>query len=278
MTASILTMTDVPQLAEFCAVIIPCIWAGSFRNITSSPKRHLTFKLYVQKILKATQISCTCMILALYYIQKLRSAYPLIHASIGSEVRLFTTALVLANKYLDDNTFTNKTWSEVSSIPVNELNIMEMEFLSALNYTLHLPQDGFYAWVNQCQQWWMTPNLIESASPAHPLFQHDFAAATAAVMVAATVAAVNTLPSPPAPISLKRSFDCYEEEQPHYKKRFTDYNVCKPILSWSSSIPIAQPDFTNQYTNPYSTPTTPANTNLYSYLPFVSTIESDILK
>jgi hypothetical protein len=26
----------------------------------------------------------------------------------GSEVRLFTTALVLANKFLDDNTFTNK--------------------------------------------------------------------------------------------------------------------------------------------------------------------------
>ncbi|KAI8351801.1 cyclin-domain-containing protein [Choanephora cucurbitarum] len=269
MTAPILAMTDASQLAEFCAVIIPCIWAGSFKNITSSPKRHLTFKLYVQKLLKATQISCTCMILALYYIQKLRSAYPLIHASIGSEVRLFTTALVLANKYLDDNTFTNKTWSEVSSIPVNELNIMEMEFLSALNYTIHLPQDDFYAWVNQCQHWWNRPHLKS---------QNDFAAAAAAtataMMVAAAAAAaaaaVNHTPiiqqPPPPPIRMKRSF---EEEQPHYKKRFTDYNVCKPILSWSSSIPI-QPD-------PYATPTTPANI-YHHYLPFVSTIESDILK
>ncbi|OBZ88672.1 hypothetical protein A0J61_03270, partial [Choanephora cucurbitarum] len=163
------------------------------------------------------------------------------------------------------------TWSEVSSIPVNELNIMEMEFLSALNYTIHLPQDDFYAWVNQCQQWWNRPQLAES--------QNDFAAyttaAATAMMVAAAAAAaaaINhhtpTIHSSSPPIRMKRSFD---EEQPHYKKRFTDYNVCKPILSWSSSIPISQPD-------PYSTPTTPANTNIYHYLPFVSTIESDILK
>lgn len=105
---SILSITNPSQLADFCAVIVPCIWAGSFKRALLSPKRHAAFKIYVQKILKATQISCTCMILALHYIQRLRTAYPAIRASIGSEVRLFTTALVLANKYLDDNTFTNK--------------------------------------------------------------------------------------------------------------------------------------------------------------------------
>jgi hypothetical protein len=106
----ILSITNTSQLAEYCAVIVPCIWTGSFKSHQPllNPKRHTAFKLFVQKILKATQISCTCIILALYYIQQLRSAYPSIRASIGSEVRLFTTALVLASKYLDDNTFTNK--------------------------------------------------------------------------------------------------------------------------------------------------------------------------
>lgn len=111
---SILSITNPSQLADFCAVIIPCIWAGSFKRALLSPKRHAAFKVYVQKVLKATQISCTCMILALHYIQRLRAAYPSIRASIGSEVRLFTTALVLANKYLDDNTFTNKVISHNS--------------------------------------------------------------------------------------------------------------------------------------------------------------------
>jgi hypothetical protein len=71
----------------------------------------------------------------------------------GSEVRLFTTALILANKFLDDNTFTNKTWSEVSSVPLNELNIMEMEFLSALHYKTCIHHAQFFSWAAQCQQW-----------------------------------------------------------------------------------------------------------------------------
>ncbi|CDS09411.1 hypothetical protein LRAMOSA10771 [Lichtheimia ramosa] len=115
-------------------------------------KRHESFKVFCHKVLKATQISSACVLLSLYYIHRLRSAYPAIHASIGSEVRLFTTALILANKFLDDNTFTNKTWSDVSGIPVRELNIMEVEFLSALNYNIYISHHKYFAWANQCQQ------------------------------------------------------------------------------------------------------------------------------
>jgi hypothetical protein len=103
---TILQMTSTSQLSDFCAVMVPSIWAGT-KDIFH-PKRHAAFKSYIYKVLKATQISCTCIIAALYYVQKLRLAYPSIQASIGSEVRLFTTALVLANKFLDDNTYTNK--------------------------------------------------------------------------------------------------------------------------------------------------------------------------
>ncbi|KAI8640998.1 cyclin-domain-containing protein [Parasitella parasitica] len=236
MTASfpILSITNPSQLADFCAVIIPSIWAGSFKRALLSPKRHTAFKIYVQKVLKATQISCTCMVLALHYIQRLRTAYPSIRASIGSEVRLFTTALVLANKFLDDNTFTNKTWSEVSSIPINELNIMEMEFLSALDYNIHIPDTQFFAWTSTCQQWWTNSTLMMPMSPATP-------------------------PPPPAVVPMmqpmKRTHDYIDEYATQAtKKRYMDdqapaltpiynynyptppINVCKPILSWSSSV------------------------------------------
>lgn len=95
---SILSITDSSQLTEFCTVILPTIWT---LNISKS-------RQFIQKVLKATQISCTCILVALYYIHRLRSAYPHIDLSIGSEIRLFTTALILANKYLEDSTFTNK--------------------------------------------------------------------------------------------------------------------------------------------------------------------------
>lgn len=204
-----LQTSNATQLAEMCAMIIPCIWAGNFKRPLLSPKRHAAFKSFVLKVLKSTQISSSCVILSLYYVQQLRTAYPSIKASIGSEVRLFTTALVLANKYLDDNTFTNKTWSQVSSIPVNELNIMEMEFLSALNYTIHIPHSVYFDWSQTCQVWWDA--LSVCLTPPQQLVP-----------------------------SQKRSScevdDGAQRKKPFFPSMDSYYIDVKPILSWSSSV------------------------------------------
>ncbi|KAF7723554.1 hypothetical protein EC973_001843 [Apophysomyces ossiformis] len=235
--------------------------------------RYIAFKSFCQKILKATQISCACIVLALYYIHRLRSAYPAIRASTGSEVRLFTTALVLANKYLDDNTFTNKTWSDVSSIPVNELNIMEMEFLSALQYNIHIPDQQFFIWVSQCQQWFpfmqcttatstpaavsMTPVMmyppLKRTIQEAMLHQPSQQAQPASY---ATKRRYHQIPvDMPTMPTLKRTAQEAVLDSPYATKRrhqmpFTppdeplaippypspyDVTICRPILSWSSS-------------------------------------------
>lgn len=150
MSYPILTCSNAAQLSEFVAQMVPKIWTGS--SFTAMG-RSTSFRLFCQNMIKSTQISSPCILVALLYIYKLRFAYPSIRGSMGSEIRLFTTALILANKFLDDNTFTNKTWSEVSSVPLNELNIMEMEFLSALHYKTCIHQVQFFSWAAQCQQW-----------------------------------------------------------------------------------------------------------------------------
>ncbi|KAI9280704.1 cyclin-domain-containing protein [Sporodiniella umbellata] len=185
---SLLQVNDCEQLSQLCTAIVPCIWSLK-RNQAS--KRQAAFKLFVHKVLQATQLSCTCILIALYYIKRLRIAYPVIHPSTGSEIRLFATALVLANKFLEDSTFTNKTWASVSGIPIKELNIMEKEFLSALDYNICISPTDFHAWADQCQHLWLPP------------------------------------PSPP-----KRALG-YDDENMGYKKA---RSMCKPILSWSSSV------------------------------------------
>ncbi|ORZ17857.1 cyclin-domain-containing protein, partial [Absidia repens] len=145
----ILSCEDIWSLAELSTSLVSYIWIGpSSKKINTDG-----FKLFCKKIFKDTQISTCCILLALYYLRQLRSTYPALRATQGSEFRIFTTALILANKYLDDNTFTNKTWSDVSGIPVRELNIMEIEYLTALNYKLHVHCVRFGSWANQCQQW-----------------------------------------------------------------------------------------------------------------------------
>ena len=47
---------------------------------------------------------------------------------------------------LDDNTYTNKTWAEVSGISVQEIHIMEVEFLSNMRYTLYVSDKEWEAW------------------------------------------------------------------------------------------------------------------------------------
>ncbi|KAI7896547.1 cyclin-domain-containing protein [Mucor mucedo] len=198
MPSSILTCTNTIQLSEFVAHLVPKIWTGTPFMTTD---RLNLFRTFCQNIIKATQISSSCILVALFYIYRLRFAYPSIRGSMGSEVRLFTTALILANKFLDDNTFTNKTWSEVSSVPLHELNIMEMEFLSALQYRTCVHHVQFFSWTSQCQHWM-------SQLTARALF----------------------ISTPPSRRMNKRSADHFMVDKTS-KKAYYSHSV----LSWSSS-------------------------------------------
>ena len=50
--------------------------------------------------------------------------------------KLLTLGLMMANKFLDDHTFLNKTWHEITGIPLDELNRMESFFLCRTQFHL----------------------------------------------------------------------------------------------------------------------------------------------
>ncbi|GAB0141373.1 hypothetical protein EsHS_00001970 [Epichloe bromicola] len=72
---------------------------------------------------------------------------PQIKGRAGSEYRLLTVALMLGNKFLDDNTYTNKTWAEVSCFAVQEIHVMEVEFLSNMRYNLLASKEEWEHWI-----------------------------------------------------------------------------------------------------------------------------------
>ncbi len=45
------------------------------------------------------------------------------------------------------NTYTNKTWSEVSGIELNEINKMEREFLAGIDFNLYVDKETYVRWV-----------------------------------------------------------------------------------------------------------------------------------
>jgi hypothetical protein len=112
------------------------------------PDAHPTigFKKWVATILATTQVAQNVILLALLFIYRLKLTNPTVKGKPGSEYRLLTVALMLGNKFLDDNTYTNKTWAEVSGISVQEVHIMEVEFLSNMRYSLFTSKKKWEEW------------------------------------------------------------------------------------------------------------------------------------
>ncbi|KAF4551329.1 Cyclin-like protein 5 [Elsinoe fawcettii] len=107
------------------------------------------FRKWVTTIISTTQVAQNVILLALLFIYRLKRQNPSVQGKEGSEYRLLTVALMLGNKFLDDNTYTNKTWADVSGISVAEVHIMEVEFLSNMKYNLFTSAEQWTKWQTQ---------------------------------------------------------------------------------------------------------------------------------
>lgn len=150
------------SLAEFAAEITCLFWfetsetleyaeclpegAMINRGLHADAIPTIGFRKWVTTILSTTQVGKNVILLALMFIYRLKKFNPSVSGKRGSEFRLLTIALMLGNKFLDDNTYTNKTWAEVSGISVNEIHIMEVEFLSNMRYELYASHAQWQDW------------------------------------------------------------------------------------------------------------------------------------
>ncbi|KAK4539495.1 hypothetical protein LTR36_010893 [Oleoguttula mirabilis] len=116
------------------------------RSLVTDAKPTTGFRKWVTTILSTTLVAQNVVLLALLFIYRLKKLNPTVRGKPGSEYRLLTVALMLGNKFLDDNTYTNKTWAEVSGIVVGEVHIMEVEFLSNMKYCLFTSAEDWAKW------------------------------------------------------------------------------------------------------------------------------------
>ncbi|KAM0322200.1 hypothetical protein ACHAQA_009690 [Verticillium albo-atrum] len=155
------------NLADFAAQITCLFWFESMdtlraaENVRSRPATatvpkltkhavpYAAFKKWAYGVLSTTQVTQSVILLALLFVYRLKMTNPAVKGRSGSEYRLLTVALMLGNKFLDDNTYTNKTWAEVSGISVQEIHVMEVEFLSNMRYSLLTTKDEWEDWLSK---------------------------------------------------------------------------------------------------------------------------------
>lgn len=144
----------------------PCISVTDPQGIS---QESFLFSRFLKHVLKTTKISCTVLILSLKLAQMfLRRVKKLDNPSCAelnlNQFRLFVTSLLLADKYSEDHPYTNKSWSALSGLPVDDINLLERTFLATMQHELFVCEADFREWTKALQRLcqWNTPN------PHHP--------------------------------------------------------------------------------------------------------------
>ncbi|KAI9017198.1 hypothetical protein BC832DRAFT_521486, partial [Gaertneriomyces semiglobifer] len=87
------------------------------------------------------------LLISLLYVARLRQTIPSSHSGVGSEFRVFVSAIILAQKYHTDDRYANKTWAKLSGLPLDDINTMEREFLQGLGGRLHVTREEYEKWL-----------------------------------------------------------------------------------------------------------------------------------
>jgi hypothetical protein len=129
------------------------------------------FRKFVSGLLSSTRLPRTTILLGMNYLARrvnMLNAQPTPPKTSDGQVwRMLTIGLLLGSKFLDDNTFQNRSWSEVSGISVAELNKLEHEWLESISWNLYVNLDeskDFKAWLQSWEDWRATKNIQRTAT------------------------------------------------------------------------------------------------------------------
>lgn len=156
---------DMDRMTDFVTWATQSIFKNNVA-LTSPP----AFRKWVHQVLSATRLPSATILLSLHYLHhRLENHADSVPSGENQVYRLLAVALILGSKFLDDNTFINRSWSDVTSIKVVELNHLEMAWLKLINYNLHvdpLAHGGVKAWLETWHNWVEETNAKTQQQPS----------------------------------------------------------------------------------------------------------------
>jgi hypothetical protein len=98
---------------------------------------------YCERIVRYSQCSPCCFVVALIYIDRLLALEPTFFPSSLNIHRLTLTSVLLASKFLDDFYYNNAYWARVGGVGTTELNTLELDMLAKLHFNLHVQTEEY---------------------------------------------------------------------------------------------------------------------------------------
>jgi len=113
----------------------------SLTRFHSRSAPNITVQDYLKRIVKFTNVEKSCLLLTLHYIDQISTRMPLFTLSSLTCHRFIIAAITVASKGLCDIFCTNNLYAKVGGITVTELNMLEREFLQAIDWRLTCTQE-----------------------------------------------------------------------------------------------------------------------------------------
>ncbi|KAJ3260456.1 hypothetical protein HK103_000598 [Boothiomyces macroporosus] len=148
------------QTAEFLGFLMYKIWHSKGNvleteihldqnNNVCIPGTEAWFADFVYKarrILKISRIPFPVIFTAFLYIAQLRRIIPQ-HIGQGSEVRLLIASLMISHKQNIDHTYKNLAWANMTGVPLQDINMIELDFLKGLNWQTNVASAKYKQWI-----------------------------------------------------------------------------------------------------------------------------------
>ncbi len=134
------------------------------------------FERSLCKVLTATRLPKSTLLLSLVYLsQRKKIENCQLYISESNIFKMIVISLVLANKFNDDNTFTNRAWSDATQIPISEITRMESSWLTMIHWSVHLNDADLNLWYQWRDSWenWIRKDYDSptSSEPITPRFE-----------------------------------------------------------------------------------------------------------
>ena len=114
---------------------------------------------YLSRIKTYSRCSDSCFIVALIYIDRAIEIKNLVLSHLNVH-RILITSILIAVKFLDDSYMNNAFYAQLGGITTNEMNMLELDFLLFLGFSLQVSSDLFSSYHNELKGYVNSNNFL----------------------------------------------------------------------------------------------------------------------
>lgn len=155
---------DATILAHFVSAVFRQLRSDNNQTGLQSPDTSNEFarlRAFVERVVRIMKLGRAAVIYSMAMTERFCTLHPAVNKINHSHYGLFISGMMMANKFLDDATYSNKTWAKLTGQSIREINRMERSYLERLNFNLSIDPASFSHWAEVLdvfeQNWALRP-------------------------------------------------------------------------------------------------------------------------